>query len=109
MLPIALLTISKASRISEPPQSAVPEERAGQLHQAQVVLGVLVVSHQHGPQLREPGERPLHDPAPRLGGAAWAELWSGHYGEHIASKNRRQGPDEESTIDEESGDLSRPN
>src|SRR5512135_29422 len=44
----------------------IPVQRAGQLDQTQVVGGLLVVTHQDPPALRQPGERPLHHPTTRL-------------------------------------------
>src|SRR3954466_5955085 len=47
-------------------EATIPEETAGQLDQAQVVPVLLLISHQDATALRQPGERPLHDPSPRL-------------------------------------------
>jgi hypothetical protein len=49
-------------------QAPVPEERAGELDEGEVVGGVLVVADEDRAALREPGECALDDPA--AGGVA---------------------------------------
>src|SRR5262249_59572196 len=44
-------------------QPAEPQESAGQLQQAEVVLPMPVVAHQQRPALEQPAQRPLHHPA----------------------------------------------
>src|SRR5262245_22830409 len=58
--------ISKPLGGTEAMQSAIPEQAAGQLHQSQVVKVMLVVTYQDRSAFRQPGQRPLHYPAPRL-------------------------------------------
>ncbi len=52
----------------QPDGATIPEQADGQLHQAQVIRGLLVVPHQNRPAAVQPGARPLHDPAPRRAG-----------------------------------------
>src|SRR3954447_7054099 len=47
-------------------KATIPQESARQLDQARVVRVLLVIPHQDATALRQPCERPLHDPAPRL-------------------------------------------
>jgi hypothetical protein len=54
---------------THPVQPPVPVQSEGQLDQPQVVDVLLVVPHQDAPALRQPRQRPLHHPPPRLAAA----------------------------------------
>src|SRR4051812_10928308 len=51
---------------THPVEATIPEQAARQLDQPQVVLVLLVISHQDPAAFAQPGQCPLHHPPPRL-------------------------------------------